>query len=267
MSQQAELAAIRTFLTTVRAVDDVHPHLRRITFAGGDLTTFDPGGPDAFLYVLLPPPGRDRLTIDQTFTWEGYQQMPEADRPVGSYYTLRSWRPEQAELDVLFVLHGDTGPASAWASRARPGDPVALWGPRTAWDPPVGTDRYVLVADETGLPAVAAILEALPHDSAVQVIAEVAEPAEEHPMPRTGPGVAFTWLHRDGAAPGTTTLLADAVRALDVSVTTYAWGGGESHAMTAARKHLRHSIGLRREQVTMVAYWRHADHEPDLDDD
>src|SRR4051794_12701174 len=64
----AELAGIRTFLTTVSSVVDVHPHLRRITFAGGDLATFAPIGPDTFCYVLLPPPGSDTLAIDQTFT-------------------------------------------------------------------------------------------------------------------------------------------------------------------------------------------------------
>ena len=39
----AEMSAIRTFLTEVVAVEDVHPHLRRITFGGGDLATFTPG--------------------------------------------------------------------------------------------------------------------------------------------------------------------------------------------------------------------------------
>ena len=68
--EAAALSVIRTFLTEVVAVEDVHPHLRKVTFGGGDLTTFDPIGPDTFLYLLLPPPGRAELSIDQTFTWE-----------------------------------------------------------------------------------------------------------------------------------------------------------------------------------------------------
>ncbi|HMJ76138.1 MAG TPA: DUF2470 domain-containing protein, partial [Iamia sp.] len=32
----AQLGAIRTFVTAVVAVEDVHPHLRQITFGGGD---------------------------------------------------------------------------------------------------------------------------------------------------------------------------------------------------------------------------------------
>jgi NADPH-dependent ferric siderophore reductase len=263
----AEMSTIRTFLTQVVRVEDVHPHLRRITFGGGDLATFCPLGPDTFLYVLLPPPGRDELTIDQSFSWEAVEHMPEADRPVGAYYTLRAWRPEQAELDMLFVLHGDTGPASAWAQRAAPGDPVALWGPREAYDPPAGTDWYLLVADETGLPAVARILESLPAGTTAKVVAEVGSAGERQPLPG-GPAVDVTWLYRDGAEAGTTTLLADAVRALPwPGGTPYVWGGGESRAMTKVRRYVRSELGLAREQASLVGYWRHPTGDGSPDDD
>jgi NADPH-dependent ferric siderophore reductase len=262
-----ELTGIRTFLTRVVAVDDIHPHLRQITFGGGDLSTFAPAGPDTFLYLLLPPEGRTELTIDQTFTWSGYEEMPEAERPVGAYYTLRRWRPDAHELDILCVLHGDTGPASRWAERARPGDPVALWGPRTAYAPPAGTDWYLLVADETGLPAVAAILESLPEGTTARVFAEVEDESEHHDLP-TSPTFEVVWLHRDGSPVGTTTLLADAVRALPwPGGTPYVWGGGESRTMTAVRRYVRHEVGLAREQVSLVAYWRHDAHAGDPPDD
>lgn len=266
----AQLGAIRTFVTTVQEVEQVHPHLRRITVAGGDLATYAPAGPDTFLYVLLPPAGRSELTIDQSFTWAAYQEMPEEERPLGAYYTQRAWRPEVAELDLLFVLHGDEGAASRWAATAAPGDPVALWGPRTAWEPPADTEWYLLVADDTGLPAVAAILEWLPPDAVVRVVAEVEDDSEHQPLPPLGPSVEVTWLHRHGAAPGTTTLLPDAVRALDLPAgQPYVWGGGESRTMTQVRKHVRRELGFEREQVSLVAYWRHADHtadDPDPDE-
>ena len=44
---------------------------------------------------------------------------------------------------------------------------------------------------------------------------------------------------------------------------TYVWGGAESRAMTAVRRHVRHERGLAREQVSLVAYWRHRDHPPE----
>lgn len=248
---------IQTFLSEVVAVDDVGPHLRQVTFGGGDLTGFTPCGPDTFLYLLLPPPGRAELTIDASFTWEQHAAMAPEEQPVGAYYTVRRWRPDVAEVDVHMVLHGDTGPASAWAMRAAAGDPVALWGPRTAYDPPPGTDSFLLVADETGLPAVAVILEQLPAGLPVRVVAEVADAADRQELPAR-PGVEVTWCHRDGADAGTTTLLADAVRAIPAPVgTPYVWGGGESRAMTDVRRHVRDTWSLPQSQVSLVAYWRH----------
>jgi len=265
-SAEAEIAAwdsYRTMITEVVAVEDVHPHLRRITFTGDDLTGMVLPGPDAFLYVLLPPPGRTELTIDSSFTWEGFNLMPEADRPVGAYYTVRRWDPDSRRLEMLFVLHGDhdgggDGPASSWAAKAAVGDPVALWGPRTSFEPPPGTERYLLVADETGLPAVAAILEWLDPAVPVQVVAEVADTTSRQQLPER-PSVDVTWCHRDGAEAGTTTLLLDAVRALPpLGDRTYVWGGGESRTFATVRRHVRHERGLPRESVGLITYWRRA---------
>lgn len=259
------MSSLRTFLTTVEAVEQVHPHLRRITFAGGDLAGFESLGPDTFLYVLLPPPGRSRLTIDRSFTWEQYRAMPAADRPAGAYYTVRHWRPASTQLDMLFVLHGDEGNASAWAARAQPGDPVALWGPRTSYEPPPGTDWYLLIADDTGLPAAATIVESLPPGTRAHVFAEVDAPEARIELAAAAPA-EVTWLYRRGAPPGSTTLLLDAVRALRrPQGRVYAWGAGESRTMTALRAYLRHEIGLAQDAVSMVAYWRRDASEPGAD--
>lgn len=262
----ATASGYRTFITSVAAVKDVNPHLRQVTFQGGDLANgFAPVGPDTFLYLLLPPPGRTELTIDAGFSWEAARDMAPEEQPVGAYYTLRAWRPEVHELDILMVLHGDTGPASAWASRASVGDPVALWGPRTSWSPPAGTDSYLLVADETGLPAVAVILETLGADAPIQVVAEVDDESVRQEL-LTGDHITVTWLHRDGAEAGTTTALADAVRALpQPGGTPYVWGGAESRAVTQVRRHVRDTWGLPKEQVSLVGYWRHQAHESDTD--
>ena len=83
------------------------------------------------------------------------------------------------------------------------------------------------------------------------------------------PGVQVRWLHRDGAAPGTTTLLADAVAELHVpSGHPYVWGGAESRAMRDVRRHVRDAWGLHREQVSLLGYWRRsADDADDADAD
>ena len=151
--QVAERAAIRTFITRVTAVEQLGPELVQVTCGGGDLQTFAELGPDQFVYVLAPPAGRSELTIDASFSWSAYEAMPEAERPVGAYYTVRRWRPDVAEIDLVVVTHGDDGEGSRWARHVTTGSPVALWGPRRVFDPPSSTDRYVLVGDDTGVHA------------------------------------------------------------------------------------------------------------------
>jgi NADPH-dependent ferric siderophore reductase len=260
--QVAELAAIRTFVTTVVGTAQITRNVRQLTFGGGDLSTFTPAAADQYLYVLAPPPGRTELTIDAGFSWEQYETMPPDEQPVGAYYTVRRWRPDVAELDMLFVLHGQDGsdadgPASAWAARAAPGDPVALWGPRTAFDPPGGTEWFLLVADDTGLPAVAAIIESVPATTPIVVVAEVDSEADRQPVP-PGDNVTVQWRFRRGVPAGRTTHLVDAVRELDwPSGPGYAWGGAESRCITAVRQHVRGERGMPREAVSMTGYWRH----------
>lgn len=252
-------APFRTFFTTVASVEDAGPHLRRVAFGGGDLPTFAPVGPDTFVYLLVAPPGCDHLTIAADFSWEQYYEMPVETRPVGAYYTVRRWEPERERLEILMVLHGDEGSGSAWAQRARVGEPAALWGPRTTYAPPEGTDRLLLVADDTGLPATAGILEQLPRGWTATVVAEVDGVADRQLLPE-GHGIEVHWVHRDGAPPGTTTLLPDAVRRLPPpGPTTYVWGGAESRALSAVRAYVRREVGLAREAVSLVAYWRHAE--------
>jgi NADPH-dependent ferric siderophore reductase len=256
----AEYDAIPTHVTSVVRAERISARFVRVTFAGG-LERFRPVGPDQFVYVLVPPPHRDDLTIGADFLWSDYYEMPEPDRPVGAYYTVRHHRPEVGEIDCDVFLHHPAGPASAWAATAAAGAPAALWGPRTAWDPPPGTDHWLLVADETGLPAVEAVLEQLPATAGVTTVVEVSDLEDVVRIDRD-----VIHVHRDGRAAGTTDLLVEAVRSLDLDPAgLYAWGGSESRAMRDVRVHLRHTVGLAREQVSMTPYWRHASHANDDD--
>lgn len=267
MSAAGDLESIPTHVTRVAKTRRLSPGLVRLTFSGG-LDRYLTAGPDSFVYVLLPPPGRTGLTVGTDFSWIACFEMPESERPVGAYYTVRHHRPELDEIDIDVVLHGDSGPASAWAARARPGDPAALWGPRTTYHPPDQTDELLLVADDTGLPAVCAIAESLTADQRVRVIVEVADEREQRPI-ETAAAVAVTWLHRDGTEPGRSSALVDATCSLDAptSAAPYVWGGAESRCMAQIRKHVRHRWDLPRERVSLTPYWRHADSPAPTDED
>jgi NADPH-dependent ferric siderophore reductase len=171
-------------------------------------------------------------------------------------FTVRAYRPEAAEIDVDFFLHGDVGRASAWAARAQPGATVGYAGPRLHWQPAADAEWTVLAADETGLPALLAILETLPRGHRAIALAEIHDDGERLEVASEA-DVDLRWLSRDGRAPGTTTLLADAAAQLALpSGPGQAWGGGEALAMRGVRDALR-AAGLPRASMDVLGYWKH----------
>jgi NADPH-dependent ferric siderophore reductase len=247
-----------TFLTTLAGRAPLTPRMVRLTFAGGDLVDFHDAGPDTFLYLLVPPAGCADLAIDRSFSWDTYQDLPETTRPVGAYYTLRSHRPERAELDVDVFLHEPAGPASAWAVAAPIGAPLALWGPRRLYQPLPSDEHLVLVGDETAVPAIANILESLARGQRATARIEVQGPDDELPVGGVG-DVDLAWLHRGDRPARQSTVLLDAVRDLDLAGQVYAWGGGESRAMARIRRHLHQERSVDPSCTAVTAYWRQGD--------
>jgi NADPH-dependent ferric siderophore reductase len=252
-----------TFLTTLARRAPVTPRMVRLTFAGGDLDAFEDAGPDTFLYLLVPPAGCTELAIDRSFSWDTYESLPEATRPVGAYYTLRAHRPPVAEVDLDVFLHDPSGPASAWALRAALGSPAALWGPRRMYQPLPSDEHLLLVGDETAVPAIAGILASLDASQRATALIEVRDGHDEILLPSDG-AVEVTWLHRGEELARHSTRLVDAVRQLELRGQVYAWGGGESRAMTRVRRHLHQERSIDPSCTEVIAYWRQgADPDPD----
>jgi NADPH-dependent ferric siderophore reductase len=93
------------------------------------------------------------------------------------------------------VVHGDAGLAGPWAANAEPGDRIGFFGPGGAYAPDREAPAHLLVADEAALPAVAAALDALPDDAAVDVYVEVADADHQIPLRQTT-RTRLTWVHR-----------------------------------------------------------------------
>lgn len=237
---------------TVERVEDLSATLRRVALGGPELAGFVADGPTDHAKVFFPSePGAEPVLPDPE-TWTGRQD----ERYVCREYTVRTFVPSSDELVLDMAVHSH-GPAGRWTAQAAPGQQLGVYGPRSTKLPPTDRSWYLLVADETGLPALANWFERLPADRPVHAFAEVGGPADEIALPARD-GASITWLHRGDAAPGTTTLLADAVAAarLPGHGEPWIWAGAEASAARAVRRHMVDQRQAAKRSVAATGYWR-----------
>jgi NADPH-dependent ferric siderophore reductase len=172
-----------------------------------------------------------------------------AGRRVKRRYTIRHARPRVGEIDLDVLVHGH-GPGSAWGQAAAPGDEVEFQGPRgklrlvpAAW--------HLLVGDESALPAIGAICEALPADEPATAVVEVTDAQDELPVA----GASVHWIHRGDTPAGGSDLLAARLRSLDLPPGAgHAYLMGETRAMVALRAVVEQR-GVAHERVFVKGYW------------
>lgn len=286
----------KLFDVVLKAKAPVSPHLWRYTFTGPEVGEMASLSPDQRIKIFFPDAEGRAPTLVHSADWYArYKKMDPAIRPPMRTYTIRALRAAAAEVDVDFVLHGDNGPASAWAMRAQPGSQLQIMAPNGRfqgdaggyeWRPPAGLKRLLLIADETALPALAGILEqlaALPAPPATEAFIEIPGGEDEIALP-SWLGLRIEWMVRDLRAPGV--LMIDAARRarlpagaaartaapalaeVDVDeavlwdrATTqddgfYGWVAGEAAAVLAIRRLLITERKVERNALNLMGYWR-----------
>ncbi|WP_454140890.1 siderophore-interacting protein [Microbacterium lacticum] len=253
----------------VLRTERLSPHWIRITLGGGEIDRFAPLGFDQWFRLFLPHSGeggdealeRIPAKANKIFGYLKYLRIPDGVRPVMRNYTVRAFRAAGpsggAEIDVDFVLHGSgptAGPASRWAEAAAPGESVVVIDEGLGFNPENGVEKVLLVADETGAPAVAGICASVPPSATGLAIIEA--PSADDILPFDAPaGIEVRWLVRDASAkPGSLALAALEELAAPAS-DTHAFIVGEQSLPTAARRHLV-AQGPSKDRISFVGYWR-----------
>jgi len=198
------------------------------------------------LEKLAPLPGQDLMVAVPAPGDQIYRRR----------YTIRRFDPVADEIELDIVRHGD-GPGARWATTAKVGDWVEAIGPRGKITLVDGADWHLFAGDESGIPAVLAMTEALaPGSRAVSVI-EVPGPDDEQvPALADGVDAEFHWIHRGDAEPGRTGPLADTLSALALPPGTgHAYLTGELRVVAAMRQALL-DRGLAASQISPKPYWR-----------
>ena len=234
----------RRRLEVLRVVD-ITPRMRRITLGGEQLAGFASLGSDDHIKLLFAQNAAEQAALESpTFSVKG-----EGPQPAMRDYTPRRIDLGTGELDIDFVLHGD-GPASTWAEQAKPGQHLHIAGPRGSMIVPDIFDSYLLVGDETALPAIARRLEELPAGRKVLAVIEIADEHEQQALDSAA-DVEVIWVVR-----GRDDLLG-AVRELQVPQgSLYAWVATETKLSRQVRRVLLDEHKLNDEFVKAVGYWR-----------
>jgi len=291
------IAPYKIFDAVVQRKHRLTPHLMRVTLTGPMVVDMATCAPDQRVKLFFPSPSGVSANLPHTADWYAhYRSLPVAQRPAMRTYTIRHLRAEQAEVDIDFVLHGDTGPASRWANHVRPGEPIQIVAPNRRyvgevggfeWKPPRALRHLLLAADATALPAAHGILDelaALPEPPLTQAFIEIESDEDRLDVPRW-PGLSLQWLVRDGAAqPQAGMLMVEAVRqaSLPVFAATeqpelaevdidadilwevfepasagfYGWIAGETAAVMNLRRYLIKERNIAREMLNLMGYWR-----------
>lgn len=237
----------------VRSVQRVTPHLIRITVGGEPLAGFTSPGFDDHAKLFFPDAATGELTLP-TAGPDG-PIWPEGRKPTMRDYTPGRFDAAAGTLQFDFALH-DAGPATQWAERAKPGDVLGVGGPRGSFIVPTDFDWHLLIGDDTALPAITRRLAELPRDARALVLIEVDGPDDQIAF-ETQADPTVEWVHRNGAAPGTSTLLLDTLRGLTLPDGDFhAWVGCESAAAKALRAHLVGERGANPKWTRASGYWR-----------
>jgi NADPH-dependent ferric siderophore reductase len=201
----------------VVSAERLSPSFVRVELGGPELAEFGVDGPryDQRIKLVLPDPGTGGLTsvVGAGESWfSTWFDLPVAERGHMRTYTVRDVRGSGAGttivVDMVLHLEGDAvGPGSLWAAQAAPGDRIVMMGPRRGFPyggiefTPAPGAEVLMVADETAVPAVCAVLEQLPPTATGAVFMEVPEAGDVLDVRRPD-GVSVTWLPRGDAPLG-----------------------------------------------------------------
>jgi len=231
------LADAELWPLTVSAVTSITADYRRVTFEGPgvDQLRFRPGQD---LMLRIPGPG---------------------DRVTNRRYTIRGADPAAATVTVDMVVHGD-GPGARWAADAAPGQRLDAIGPRGKIWLDEASDWHLFIGDETALPGMSIMAEALPSETPASLVIELPEHAGGHdPQLGEDQQVTIRWIERGDAAPGEPARLVAVAEEIP-------FPPGRGHAYVAGEMKVVRSVaaalaarGLDGSAVDAKAYWRRGD--------
>ncbi len=217
-------------------ITDTTPHLRRISLTHPSLKDVGELNPGAHVKIIIPP--------------------EEGNQSVRRTYTIRKLDRVSGMMDIEFVLHGDNGPASAWATNVSVNDYLGLAIKQSRkiinW-----SDWYLFVGDESAIPAIAAILESLPEGTPGSAFIKASSRFEIFQI-NTKSSIKISWLSRKEEPLMHYSQLLKGLENLEppdaLHYSRYAFIAGERDMVNTVKKHVS-LLGFEREELHAAIYW------------
>lgn len=247
--------------TVVRKVR-LSAHLVTVTLRPEEFTST--GVPDEYVRLMIAPEGVELAIPTYDENW--VMRVPEgAVEPAARVYTISDHRVVDGvpEVDIDIAVH-DHGVGADWVRRCVPGDEVGMMVPHGLYAAPVDTAWQLLVADVTGLPALARILRDLRPGQRVEAVVVLTDDGDRIALPSPADvDVRWVVVEREtdicGALESAVTqrgLPAAGEATDDVPLSRYVWLAGEARASRAARKLLRRTLDWPQTDFYTCGYWQ-----------
>jgi NADPH-dependent ferric siderophore reductase len=228
---------------TVARVERLPAQMVRVVLKGPELDGFTSLGFDDHIKLLFPS------------TEDGKTANAESTHAMRDF-TPRRFDVATGELWVDFFVH-EGGPAASWAAQAKVGQVLEIGGPRgSAILGPDGIDGYVLVGDETALPAIGRRLDEISPDAPTLVVVETDASAPQPVFP-SRPGLNTIWVSRDQPGVDPARRLIDTFRALALPPgRCFIWVALESQVARTIRKYFCDERGIHKKWIKAAGYWQ-----------
>jgi NADPH-dependent ferric siderophore reductase len=216
---------------TVETVENVTPNMLRITLVSDDLADFISAAPDDHVKLFLAVDGGEPERRD---------------------YTPRRYDNKARNLVLDFAVH-EAGPATQWALEAHAGTSLTIGGPRGS-AVISGVKRWILIGDETALPAIGRRIEEAGADETIAVVAAIEGPAEEQHF-ETKAALTISWVHRRLSSATDAAPIIAALDAIELTPETFVWIAAEGSVARAVRTHLVEKRGHKLSWLKAAGYW------------
>lgn len=179
-------------------------------------------------------------------------EQQQNGRPISRIYTVRDFDPKTQEIEVDFVLHGSESPAMQWLHRIKVGSTVALTGPRIHVNPRwEAQKKCIILADDTALPAVYAMLKQWPTEAKAEIFIATAEPDLVHELPKVN-GVTYHLVQPEAAQQK----LFAAFKQIDQAEQVTLWAACDRLQARQIREYSLKQLKLEKDDVRVFGYWK-----------